>query len=182
MTPTDGNTRRIEVERRAFVVGAGNAVVGFGLLTAACGSSAGSAAASGQPGPTLAAGTVAPTPAATPAGAPSSDAAAGEAAAPRPAVNRGVPLGKASLVPVGGGAVFAAQRVVVTQPQAGMYVGLSAICTHQGCLVANVDGGTINCPCHGSRYHLDGSVARGPAPRALAPRRVTAVGGELELG
>ncbi len=95
---------------------------------------------------------------------------------------RGVPLGKAAAVPVGGGAVFAAQKVVVTQPQAGKYVGLSAVCTHEGCIVGSVAGGTINCPCHGSRYHLDGTVARGPAPRALAPRPVAVVDGELELG
>ena len=91
-------------------------------------------------------------------------------------------MGNASVVPVGGGTVFAGQRVVVTQPQASRYVRLSAICTHQGCVVADVDGGTINCPCHGSRYHLDGTVARGPAPQPLAPRHVTVVDGVLELG
>ena len=85
-------------------------------------------------------------------------------------------------MPVGGGTVFGAARVVVTQPQAGTYVGLSAICTHMGCTVRNASGGTINCPCHGSMYHLDGTVARGPAPRALAHRPVTVVDGELLLG
>ena len=94
----------------------------------------------------------------------------------------GCPLGKAAAVPVGGGTVFAAAKVVVTQPQAGTYVGLSAICTHMGCTVRNVSGGTINCPCHGSMYHLDGTVARGPAPRALAHRSVTVVDGDLRLG
>lgn len=175
MTAMENGAHGVDVKRRAFVVGAGGAVLGGGLLSA-CGSPAGSAA------PTVAQ-------AQSTAAAPVVTAAASNAAATSTAppvatapVDRGVRLGKASVVPVGGGTVFAAQRVVVTQPQAGRYVGLSAVCTHQGCVVADVDGGTINCPCHGSRYHLDGTVARGPAPRSLALRRVTVVDGELELG
>jgi len=175
VTAMENGTRRIKVKRRAFVVGAGNAVLGCGLLSA-CGSQTGSATATGPQEPTTAA-----TPVATSA---ASNTAATSTAPPvrKTPVDRGMPLGKASVVPLGGGTVFAAQRVVVTQPQAGRYVGLSAVCTHQGCVVADVDGGTINCPCHGSRYHLDGTVARGPAPRPLAPRHVTVVDGELELG
>ena len=102
--------------------------------------------------------------------------------APTAAGGQRVPLGKASAVPIGGGVVYAAEKVVVTQPQASTYVGLSAICTHMGCTVRDVSGGTINCPCHGSRYHLDGTVARGPAPGPLPRRPVTVVGGELQLG
>ena len=175
MTAMENGTRRIEVKRRAVVVGAGNAVIGCGLLSA-CGSQTGSATATGPQEPTTAA-----TPVATSA-APNTAATSTAAPVRKTPVDRGMPLGKASVVPLGGGTVFAAQRVVVTQPQAGRYVGLSAICTHQGCVVADVDGGTINCPCHGSRYHLDGTVARGPAPRPLALRHVTVVDGELKLG
>jgi Rieske Fe-S protein len=183
VTRTKDGTHRDEVTRRAFVAGASNAVIGCGLLTAACSSSAGSATAAGPPlGPTSANRTVAPTQTPTPAVTPSPAATPNAAQAPKPTVNGGVPLGRTSVVPVGGGTVFAAQKVVVTQPQAGTYIGLSAICTHQGCLVAHVDGGTINCPCHGSRYHLDGTVARGPASRSLTPRHITVVDGDVELG
>jgi Rieske Fe-S protein len=64
-------------------------------------------------------------------------------------------------VPVGGGVIEAGLGVVVTQPTSGDFRGFSAICTHQGCTVASVDGGTINCPCHGSRYSIeDGSVVQ----------------------
>jgi Rieske Fe-S protein len=180
MTSANGNTSEIGTNRRVLI-GAGSAAVGLGLLTAACGASGGTAAP-GSPTAATSAGVVAPTSSTPVAAAPTSTAAPSSAAAAEPAVKRGVPLGKASAVPVGGGAVFAAQKVVVTQPQAGRYVGLSAVCTHAGCLVGTVAGGTINCPCHGSRYHLDGTVARGPAPRALAPRAVAVVDGELELG
>jgi Rieske Fe-S protein len=70
---------------------------------------------------------------------------------------------------VGGGKVLTAQKIVVTQPQAGSFHAFTAICTHQGCIVNAVSGGTINCPCHGSKYSItNGSVVNGPAPLPLA--------------
>jgi Rieske Fe-S protein len=72
-------------------------------------------------------------------------------------------------IPVGGGKVLTAQKIVITQPQAGTFHAFTAICTHQGCIVNTVSGGTINCPCHGSEYSIvNGSVVRGPAPLPLA--------------
>jgi Rieske Fe-S protein len=72
-------------------------------------------------------------------------------------------------IPVGGGKVLTAQKIVITQPQAGSFHAFTAICTHQGCIVNAVSGGTINCPCHGSRYSItNGSVVNGPAPLPLA--------------
>lgn len=50
---------------------------------------------------------------------------------------------------------------------------LKAECTHLGCLVAaNPLGDGFTCPCHGSQYSRDGSVLRGPAPRALRLARL----------
>ena len=43
---------------------------------------------------------------------------------------------------------------------------VSMICTHLGCVVRQNPGG-FECPCHGSQFGADGSVTRGPAPRAL---------------
>ena len=67
---------------------------------------------------------------------------------------------------------------MVTQPTEGDFKGFSAVCTHQGCLVANVDGGTINCTCHGSQFSIeDGSVvraARRPRRSAQSPLAVDA--------
>ncbi|MEU0506858.1 Rieske (2Fe-2S) protein [Nocardia sp. NPDC005998] len=85
-----------------------------------------------------------------------------------------------SEVPVGGGVIKG--DVVVTQPTAGSFVGLDSTCTHAGCKVANVSGGTINCACHGSKFGLDGSVVNGPATRPLAPKSVHVEGDSIALG
>ena len=45
---------------------------------------------------------------------------------------------------------------------------LSSVCTHLGCVTRyRPDEGIIACPCHGSRFGLDGEVLGGPAPRPL---------------
>jgi Rieske Fe-S protein len=72
-------------------------------------------------------------------------------------------LVEASKVPVGGGVILAAQNVVVTRPDQGTYEGFSATCTHQGCTLATVASGTINCGCHGSQFAItDGANVAGP--------------------
>jgi Rieske Fe-S protein len=94
----------------------------------------------------------------------------------------GTLLGAASDVPVGGGMVFTAAKVVVTQPSKGEYKAFSAVCTHVGCLCNQVAGGTINCPCHGSKFKItDGSVVAGPAPAPLPAKTVTVTGGQVYL-
>ncbi len=91
-------------------------------------------------------------------------------------------LAQVSDIPVGGGKIFTAQRVVVTQPEAGTIKAFSATCTHQGCQVTSVREGTINCPCHGSQYKIaDGSVASGPAPAPLPAVQVTVEGTAITL-
>ncbi|WP_338694998.1 Rieske (2Fe-2S) protein [Streptomyces sp. Q6] len=91
-------------------------------------------------------------------------------------------LAKTSDIPVGGGKVFADKKVVVTQPAQGDFKAFSAICTHAGCTVREVSGGTINCPCHGSKYTIaDATVAGGPAPRPLEKRRIEVTGNSITL-
>jgi Rieske Fe-S protein len=83
-------------------------------------------------------------------------------------------------VPVGGGKILADQQVVVTQPAKGEFKAFTAVCTHQGCLVAQVAQGNIVCPCHGSTFSIkDGSVTGGPAPSPLAAVKIEVKGGEV---
>lgn len=92
-------------------------------------------------------------------------------------------LVKAADVPVGGGTVLKDQKLVVTQPTAGSFRCFTAVCPHQGCLVNKVEGGTIDCPCHGSKFQVaDGAVAHGPATRPLAEQKIeVSPAGEISL-
>ncbi len=90
------------------------------------------------------------------------------------------PLVATSKVPVNGGVILGAERVVVTQPTAGTFKAFTAVCTHQGCVVSGVEDGVIGCRCHGSAFSArDGSVESGPATRALAEIPVTVQDGEV---
>ncbi|WHX23339.1 FAD-dependent oxidoreductase [Streptomyces malaysiensis subsp. malaysiensis] len=74
----------------------------------------------------------------------------------------------------------------VHRDEKGRLRSLSARCTHLGCLVRFNDAErTWECPCHGSRFAVDGSVLQGPAVRPLKriedhehPARGTEHGGE----
>lgn len=95
---------------------------------------------------------------------------------------KGGALGKAADIPEGGGKVFKDQKVVVTRPRGAEYKAFSATCTHKGCLVNEVANGTINCPCHGSKFDIaDGSVATGPATKGLPLAEVTVKEGTIHL-
>lgn len=85
-------------------------------------------------------------------------------------------------VPVGGGAILTDAQVVVTQPTEGEFKAFTAVCTHRQCIVDTVSEGTINCPCHGSKYSIeDGSVAAGPAPQPLAEKEVAVEGDQITV-
>lgn len=49
------------------------------------------------------------------------------------------------------------------------FLGLSRICTHQGC-EANVEQNQIHCPCHDSLFSATGAVVHGPnTGESIAP-------------
>ncbi|MFF3916240.1 FAD-dependent oxidoreductase [Streptomyces sp. NPDC001852] len=75
----------------------------------------------------------------------------------------------------GDGAVVRADggRLAVHRDEEGALHALSARCTHLGCLVAfNRAERAWECPCHGSRFDVDGRVVQGPAVRPLEQRQI----------
>ncbi|MFF0557145.1 Rieske (2Fe-2S) protein [Streptomyces sp. NPDC004266] len=144
------------------------------LTTTGCGSNDGGGGGTRTNAPTT---TEAP-----PASAGTSPAATGASPTATAAPSGGAPLARTSQIPVGGGTVFPKEKVVVTQPSTGEFKAFSAICTHQGCTVNKVADGTIDCPCHGSRFRVaDGSVAAGPAPRPLPAEQIIVSGETITL-
>jgi Rieske Fe-S protein len=97
--------------------------------------------------------------------ASSAPTAPASSAPPQPPQNA---LAKVADIPAGGGVILKEQNVVLTKDQSGKVCMFSAICTHQGCSVTAVEGGTINCPCHGSKFDAtSGEPVAGPAKKPL---------------
>ncbi len=68
------------------------------------------------------------------------------------------------------------RSIAIFRDAEGVYA-LSTTCTHLGCIV-KAEGGGFDCPCHGSRFALDGAVVKGPAPKALPWVAVSAIGAD----
>jgi glycine/D-amino acid oxidase-like deaminating enzyme/nitrite reductase/ring-hydroxylating ferredoxin subunit len=73
-----------------------------------------------------------------------------------------VAVGRGAVVRIGG------EQCAVYRDENGAVHALSARCTHLGCIVHfNEVERAWECPCHGSRFGLDGAVIQGPANRPL---------------
>jgi glycine/D-amino acid oxidase-like deaminating enzyme/nitrite reductase/ring-hydroxylating ferredoxin subunit len=73
-------------------------------------------------------------------------------------------------LPIGEGRIIKndGKKLAVYRDQDGAIHAVSAICTHQGCQVAfNPTECSWDCPCHGSRFDIDGGVLDGPAKQPL---------------
>jgi Rieske Fe-S protein len=70
--------------------------------------------------------------------------------------------GEAAILKVDG------DNVAGFRDEQGALHAVSAICTHMGCIVGwNETDRSWDCPCHGSRFALDGSIIHGPAVKPL---------------
>jgi Rieske Fe-S protein len=118
------------------------------------------------------------------------DAGDTEPADPDPAASGDTPespaarpaLASTNDVPVRGGRILDGRKIVVTQPEPGTFKAFSAVCTHQGCIVAQVKENTISCPCHGSQFSAaNGEVKQGPASQALREVNIKVDGTAIRL-
>jgi Rieske Fe-S protein len=76
----------------------------------------------------------------------------------------GTPLanvGSAALVQAG------SNSILVTHASQGSFNALTAICTHEQCVITGFQSGAFVCPCHGSQYNTSGAVQQGPATQRL---------------
>lgn len=59
---------------------------------------------------------------------------------------------------------------------------LSAVCPHLGCAVGwDASAGNFLCPCHDSRFAVEGARLSGPSERGLDPLPIKVEGGRLRL-
>ena len=80
------------------------------------------------------------------------------------------------LVPGTGDVVsVAGRKAAAYRDDDGVVHAVSPVCTHLGCQVQfNTAETSWDCPCHGSRYDIDGRVIHGPAVRDLDPVEIDA--------
>jgi cytochrome b6-f complex iron-sulfur subunit len=74
-------------------------------------------------------------------------------------------LGPAGNFPPGSRTLLPDVPALLLHTQTG-FSAISLVCTHLGCTVESKPEG-FACPCHGSRFDLQGNVTRGPAGKPL---------------
>jgi len=79
-------------------------------------------------------------------------------------------LGTADAFPVGTRATIPRANAILLHPAEGLRA-YSLNCPHLGCLVEADETG-FACPCHGSRFHADGSLLQGPAETSLRELKI----------
>ncbi len=154
-----------DLTRRTILTLGSVGAVGGALALAACAADAPS-------------GTATPTPTSTPT---VTDEPPTEPSAAPDAPPVGEDIAAVADVPVGGSisASINGEDALIAQPTAGQVVAFSAICTHQGCVVAPA-GDEFHCPCHGSKFEAaTGDVIQGPAREPLPPIPVAVSGDRI---
>ena len=74
------------------------------------------------------------------------------------------------------------RKLFVVRSSEGFYA-MSSVCTHLGCMVQHQKQENATekffCPCHGSRFDIEGEVVGGPAPRPLDRVQIEIDAGQL---
>jgi glycine/D-amino acid oxidase-like deaminating enzyme/nitrite reductase/ring-hydroxylating ferredoxin subunit len=77
---------------------------------------------------------------------------------PKPSSAKDLAAGEAAILKIDG------EEVAAFRDEDGAVHAVSAVCSHMGCIVGwNPTDRTWDCPCHGSRFTLEGEVLAGPA-------------------
>jgi nitrite reductase/ring-hydroxylating ferredoxin subunit len=88
---------------------------------------------------------------------------------------RGVSHEPLENLPAGAGCIARVgdEKLAVFRDHDGALHAVSSVCTHKGCQVAfNALEQSWDCPCHGSRFDVQGRVLDGPATKPLEPRKL----------
>ncbi|MFF7974697.1 Rieske 2Fe-2S domain-containing protein [Streptomyces sp. NPDC007905] len=94
-----------------------------------------------------------------------------------------VDLGGESGVAKGGAKLYRDRNVVVSRDASGALKAFSTICTHGGCPINKLQGTTLICPCHGSRFDAaTGEVVQTPATEPLNELPARAAKGRIIVG
>jgi Rieske Fe-S protein len=73
------------------------------------------------------------------------------------------------LATVGGAALItsSAGQFLVARTGQDTFAAVTAVCTHQGCIISGYQNSVYTCTCHGSQFGTSGNVLRGPAGQSL---------------
>ena len=87
------------------------------------------------------------------------------------------------LADVGGAALVESTAGVflISRTSTSAFSAIDAVCTHEGCTITGFAGDTYVCPCHGSRYSLNGQVTGGPARASLRRYNTTFTDGVVTI-
>ena len=171
--------RAAELERRVFLQKAWTAgVIGIaGLVAGGVMAAIGRLAGGSQPSvgsKPVGHGSATATPSTTTSSGPKGASTTTSSVASRGTTPKGVRIGPASDVPVGGAASFTDPKegvpALVVQVKEGVFRAFSAVCPHAGCQVQfDQQSDLFVCPCHGSIFNgSTGAVQQGPASTGLS--------------
>lgn len=70
-------------------------------------------------------------------------------------------------MPAQGEVAFHGPVILINEGSDKSVRAYASACTHLGCRIERLENNLLICPCHGSRYDLDGKPVQGPAVKSL---------------